>query len=307
MVFLLKNQVQDMIDCELAYINTKHPDFVDCQQALVPVITGHVSAPAAAPTAAAPNMASCSEADEDENDDDADLERTKLKRKEGEEQQAEGGPFWRGWFGGGQEEPEPRPRRGGRRSSFGMMDPSELEAFRRSQKQAAASEGTVRAGNRVDPPAPVPLTRKELEVKLVQTLIRSYFDIVARDLCDKVPKAIMAFMVNRLKETLQNELITALYEDSTVEALMAEPSEVAARRIAAKAREAALLQASVLLADTKAFALPGSVEGTPVPSVATRAPLSRNGSNPAAGGLSGKTNPLAAVALRHRSAQKENR
>ena len=108
------------------------------------------------------------------------------------------------------------------------MDPSELEKFRASQQfasvaEAMASEGRPSTDANMPPPPPASviaqcrdpttLNDKDLQVFVVQQLIRSYFDIVARDFCDKVPKAIMATVVNSVKENLQNELITALYDD----------------------------------------------------------------------------------------------
>ena len=289
-------QVRDLIDSELAYINTKHPDFMDCQSAFLPILAGQlqlaaqVAATAAGAAAGVPALVSAAApaaADESRfvsrlspppkprgsDDDDGGFEDCYSgAQSDAHHGQQPGGPFWKGWFGGqGQQRglepvPQPRPRRGGRRSSFGILDPSELGAFREHQSQQQQSQpvaGPPRAGTKVAQPAP--LTRKELEVALVQNLIRSYFDIVARDFCDKVPKQIMAFMVNKLKDSLQNELITALYEDATVERLMAEPPEVAHQRRAVAVREQTLLQAASLLSDARAFALPPGLAAAAAP------------------------------------------
>jgi len=349
--------VSDLIDSELAYINTKHPDFMDCQSSFLPLLANqlqlsnaHSAAAVVEPTpppvpaaAAAPPPAAAVSNDQlvsrspelpkppprksSDDDDDCGFEDCESL------QQQEGGPFWKGWFGGqGQQNSEPvtqpRPRRGGRRSSFGILDPSELDAFRESQQSQQHSQqqptagGAPRAGTKVPaPPPPAPMTRKELEVTLVQNLIRSYFDIVARDFSDKVPKQIMAFMVNKLKDSLQNELITALYEDATVEQLMAEPPEVAQQRQDVAAREQALLQAANLLSDTRAFALPPKLAAAaaPPPSAAAASKTgsvlgtsSRNlnaGSNYGnVGGSKPVVNPLAAIAGKRQSVrgQKEN-
>jgi len=366
--------VSDLIDSELAYINTKHPDFMDCQSSFLPLLASQLQlsaanstlplaavnpaapavertvAPPSAPAAAVAPVAAPAASNDQLVSRSPELAKPPRKRSDDDDcgfedceslQQQEGGPFWKGWFGGqGQQQiPEPvtqpRPRRGGRRSSFGILDPSELDAFRESQQSqqqqqqmqhqstaAAAGGGAPRAGTKVSaPPPPVPLTRKELEVTLVQNLIRSYFDIVARDFSDKVPKQIMAFMVNKLKDSLQNELITALYEDATVEQLMAEPPEVAQQRQDVAAREQALLQAANLLSDSRAFALPSKLASAAAPPPSAAVPQSgsvlgtsrslNTAPSYGNGGLGGNKpvlNPLAAIAGKRQSVrgQKEN-
>jgi len=178
-------------------------------------------------------------------------------------------PFWAPWFGQQPQaphgapplsQPEPRPRRGGRRSSFGILDPKDLENFRRQQeKQGRGDDQQVEPkalDASIDEEEAAPTSREQLEVRIVQQLIRAYFDIVRRDFCDKVPKAIMATMVNRLKDNLHNELVTALYEDQTIDDLMREPEEVGQRRAAVRDRESTLQKALTILNDTRLFSLP---------------------------------------------------
>merc|ERR1711988_1532931 len=163
---------------------------------------------------------------------------------------------------GGRE--QPRPRRGGRRSSFGILDLQELEKFRAAQfspvAEAMAAEESEQQNMSIIAQCrdPSTLNEKDLQVYVVQQLIRSYFDIVARDFCDKVPKAIMATLVNCLKENLQNELITALYDDVAVDELMKEPEEIGERRIALKALEESLNAALTILNDSTNFSVRGA-------------------------------------------------
>ena len=66
----------------------------------------------------------------------------------------------------------------------------------------------------------------------LERLIRSYFFIVRKNIQDSVPKAIMHFLVNFVKDQLQSELVALLYKTSTNEHddLLNESSHIAQRR-----------------------------------------------------------------------------
>ena len=65
-----------------------------------------------------------------------------------------------------------------------------------------------------------------------EKLIRSYFLIVRKNIQDTVPKAIMHFLVNYVKDQLQSELVSALYKTATHEhdELLDESGHIAQRR-----------------------------------------------------------------------------
>eukprot|EP01047_Picozoa_sp_COSAG01_P110464 COSAG01_NODE_39286_length_478_cov_3.068602_1_plen_46_part_10 len=46
---------------------------------------------------------------------------------------------------------------------------------------------------------------------MVQNLTRAYFRIVKKNVTDGVPKAIMYFLVNRMKANVQKQLLQELY------------------------------------------------------------------------------------------------
>lgn len=77
----------------------------------------------------------------------------------------------------------------------------------------------------------VPPTDRELsEVQVIKSLIDSYFKVVRKNFTDLVPKTIMFFLVNHVKDAMQNELVSELYRDSEVPSLMKEAEDVAQRR-----------------------------------------------------------------------------
>jgi len=65
---------------------------------------------------------------------------------------------------------------------------------------------------------------------LTERLIKSYFLIVRKNIQDSVPKAIMHFLVNYVKDNLQSELVSHLYKQEEIEKLLEESDHIAARR-----------------------------------------------------------------------------
>jgi dynamin 1-like protein len=65
---------------------------------------------------------------------------------------------------------------------------------------------------------------------VIERLIRSYFLIIRKSIQDSVPKAIMHFLVNFVKDNLQSELVTHLYKHDQFGDLLAESEHIAVRR-----------------------------------------------------------------------------
>lgn len=63
-----------------------------------------------------------------------------------------------------------------------------------------------------------------------ERLIRSYFLIVKKNIQDTIPKAIMHFLVNFIKDNLQSELVSSLYKKEELEFLLEESEHIAQRR-----------------------------------------------------------------------------
>lgn len=65
---------------------------------------------------------------------------------------------------------------------------------------------------------------------VVERLIKSYFYIVRKSIQDSVPKAVMHFLVNYVKDNLQSELVTHLYKSENAEDFLNESDHIAVRR-----------------------------------------------------------------------------
>lgn len=80
-------------------------------------------------------------------------------------------------------------------------------------------------------PSDVPSTdRERVEMDVIKSLIESYFGIVRKNFTDMVPKTIMYFLVNHVRESLQNELVSELYRDAEMGVLLQEAEDIAVRR-----------------------------------------------------------------------------
>ncbi|VDN14386.1 unnamed protein product, partial [Dibothriocephalus latus] len=71
---------------------------------------------------------------------------------------------------------------------------------------------------------------EQRDCDLIGQLIHSYFQIVRKNILDTVPKAIMNFLVNYVKDNLQSELVSKLYKSEECDELLKESEHVAQRR-----------------------------------------------------------------------------
>ncbi|KAI7727969.1 hypothetical protein M8C21_002814 [Ambrosia artemisiifolia] len=85
--------------------------------------------------------------------------------------------------------------------------------------------------------------QEAIEIHVTKLLLRSYYDIVRKNIEDAVPKAIMHFLVNHTKRELHNVFIKKLYRDDMFEQMLQEPEEVATKRKRTRERLRVLQQA----------------------------------------------------------------
>jgi dynamin 1-like protein len=100
-----------------------------------------------------------------------------------------------------------------------------------------------------------PSDKERFETELIQTLLISYFNIVRKNIQDTVPKAIMHFLVNKSKNEIQNELVSALYKEELFEELLEENPAIASRRKAVKQMVDMLTRAHEILNEIRDFSV----------------------------------------------------
>ncbi|XP_018304493.1 dynamin-1-like protein isoform X2 [Mycetomoellerius zeteki] len=93
--------------------------------------------------------------------------------------------------------------------------------------------------------------REQRDCDIIERLIRSYFYIVRKSIQDSVPKAVMHFLVNHVKDNLQSELVTHLYKSDQAEALLIESEHIAVRRKETADMLKALTQAGHIISEIR--------------------------------------------------------
>jgi replication fork clamp-binding protein CrfC len=97
--------------------------------------------------------------------------------------------------------------------------------------------------------------RQKRETEVIKQLLTTYFGIIQISVQDKIPKAIVHFLVNKVKAEIQNELVAAFYKEHLFSQLLAESDEVAKKRAAAKKMLGCLQQAADTLHEIRDFKL----------------------------------------------------
>ncbi|EFX86061.1 hypothetical protein DAPPUDRAFT_309039 [Daphnia pulex] len=93
--------------------------------------------------------------------------------------------------------------------------------------------------------------REKRDCEVIERLIKTYFYIVRKSIQDSVPKAVMHFLVNHVKDNLQSELVTHLYRPDQIDLLLAESEHIAQRRKEAADMLEALQRASVIIGEIR--------------------------------------------------------
>ncbi|XP_051006532.1 dynamin-1-like protein isoform X8 [Acomys russatus] len=238
--------VHNLVAIELAYINTKHPDFADAcglmnnnieeqrRNRLARELPSAASRDKSSkvPSALAP----------------ASQEPSPAASAEADGKVASGG----GGIGDAAQEPATGNWRG-------MLKTSKAEELLAEEKSKPipimpASPQKGHAVNLLDVPVPVARklsAREQRDCEVIERLIKSYFLIVRKNIQDSVPKAVMHFLVNHVKDTLQSELVGQLYKSSLLDDLLTESEDMAQRRKEAADMLKALQGASQIIAEIR--------------------------------------------------------
>ncbi|CAI5528730.1 unnamed protein product [Closterium sp. Naga37s-1] len=278
-----ETMIRHLIDMEMDYINTSHPSFIGGSRAVEIILqqlregkgsegggqgAAGVGAAGGALTAAAAGGGSPSTAAV-ASVAAAAKQRVMLMRKEGagqgqggqEQQQQQGGKQAATANGtvadkqgsswgissifGGQER-----NRGGNVSSataltpFPLASPEPMSAPGGSAPNEPASTILLR-----EPPSILRASEQRsaeegVEIGVTRLLLKSYYDIVRKNIQDAVPKAIMHFLVNHVKRELHSVFIQQLYREALFEEMLQEREDIASKRQRCKDIYAVLQQAA---------------------------------------------------------------
>ncbi|KAF4091156.1 hypothetical protein AMELA_G00033800 [Ameiurus melas] len=228
--------VHNLVAIELAYINTKHPDFADACGLMNNNIEEQRrnrmrDLPQAVPrdkTLKGPGGQSLPPSDQALSEGDV------AKGTSAQADQETGTGTWRGMLKKGEEG----------QSDEKSKQPGPLPA----------SPQKGHAVNLLDVPVPVVRklsAREQRDCEVIERLIKSYFLIVRKNIQDSVPKAVMHFLVNHVKDSLQSELVGQLYKSGLLADLLTESEDMAQRRKEAADMLQALQKASQVIAEIR--------------------------------------------------------
>ncbi|XP_056665721.1 dynamin-1-like protein isoform X6 [Monodelphis domestica] len=197
---ITNEMVHNLVAIELAYINTKHPDFVD----MILVSASFNS---------------------NKNDTCQANDPRCWKNEKGRDDTA------------AEEKESPR-------ASF--------------QLGAYPSTSQTHAINLLDVPMPIARKlsqREQRDCEVICRLIQSYFLIVRKNIQDSVPKTVMHFLVNYVKDHLQSELVRQLYKTQLLEGLLTESEDMAQQRNEAASMLETLRKASQTISEIREIQL----------------------------------------------------
>ncbi|XP_062022340.1 dynamin-related protein 3A-like isoform X2 [Rosa rugosa] len=122
----------------------------------------------------------------------------------------------------------------GEQSLFGNRTSSDGSLDSRSFGEQNPSQSMPSVIQLREPPSilrPIEVTEhKAVEIVITKLLLRSYYDIVRKNIQDLVPKAIMHFLVNLTKRTLHRTFIQKFYRENLFEELLQEQDAFVLKR-----------------------------------------------------------------------------
>ncbi|XP_071350408.1 dynamin-1-like protein isoform X1 [Trachinotus anak] len=235
--------VHNLVAIELAYINTKHPDFADACGLMNNNIEEQRrnrmrDLPSAVPR-------------------DKSLKGPGGQSLSPNEPPAPEGEVAKAAAGGAQSSSVSEQTDGGTGNWRGMLKKGEEGAAgdrAMPLNPLPASPQKGHAVNLLDVPVPVSRklsAREQRDCEVIERLIKSYFLIVRKNIQDSVPKAVMHFLVNHVKDCLQSELVGQLYKTGLLDDLLTESEDMAQRRNEAADMLKALQKASQVIAEIR--------------------------------------------------------
>ena len=184
--------VRNLIKRELAYINTHNAEFVNSPLVLNPQKSEPKKEAVPAP------------------------EQTAAQKEEG------------GWFsswGGDSKEAKRKEEEEARARAKAKAAAAAAAAAKKKDEGGKVTLGGMPSNLNL-PENATDAQKERAQIAMVQNLSAAYFRIVKKNLADGVPKAIMYFLVNRVKANVQKHLLQELYTEYTFSRLLSESEEM---------------------------------------------------------------------------------
>jgi len=232
------SMVENLVAIELSYINTKHPDFHDAQL-VGTLVKNTLEDQKSRSSQRAINMPALNEVKQDNTKKEQGLLANLMKQTNLASVPTVNGSASTDEGAAGGDDPD---------------TPSKSIASGSSAHVVASPMKPVNLLPEV--PITTSLSRKlspreQRDCEVIERLIKSYFLIIRKNIQDSVPKAIMHFLVNFVKDNLQSELVTHLYKHDQFNDLLSESEHIAIRRREAAEMLKALQKASLIISEIR--------------------------------------------------------
>ncbi|XP_035676394.1 dynamin-1-like protein isoform X11 [Branchiostoma floridae] len=210
------SMVENLVGIELSYINTKHPDFADAS-----LISALISS-------------------------QEELRKQQRNRSVG--------PGDHGFHSvqAAENKPAKQEVAVGKSMLENLWVSPQLEPEDSPSKVASGIAAAAKVAARTATPISRKLSpREQRDCEVIERLIKSYFLIVRKNIQDSVPKAIMHFLVNFVKDNLQSELVSQLYKTDFFSDLLQESDQIGTRRKEAAEMLKALQKAGHIISEIR--------------------------------------------------------
>ncbi|XP_074603228.1 dynamin related protein 1 isoform X2 [Brevipalpus obovatus] len=251
------NMVHNLVSVELAYINTRHPDFHDAQ--LIGTLMKNCETSEREKYKRKNPPSSSNEKRIENNDTSALVSNSQVAQSKqwaasnSLSMKFDTSSFWPSNLPFASSQPiEEEPNDESEDMTNGFSSRIQNQMTSGFSMRNSPSVKPVNLLPDVPSISTVKLTPKEQrDCLVIEKLIRSYFLIVRKNIQDSVPKAIMYFLVNHVKDNLQSELVTHLYKNENYKELLSESEHIAVRRRESTEMLKALQKANTIISEIR--------------------------------------------------------
>jgi dynamin 1-like protein len=250
-----RDMIDNLINIELAFVNTSHPDFIGHGQGL----TKHIVEKLLADREAEIRQKAYEEArakfeaeqavQKGAKGTQAPSNPTTAKQGTQQQQQQQQQPQ--------QQTPTSAPSRTVKKedkSIISSLMPTGISITNKNKNKSKPKLSLDNVPMVIKAEGP-PTDNEKFETELIKDLMESYFSIVRKNTQDITPKSIMYFLVNKSKEALHNRLVERLYKEELFDELLGESPDTVARRKTAKELVAMLKRATEVMNEVRDFTL----------------------------------------------------
>eukprot|EP01017_Pseudomicrothorax_dubius_P025788 TRINITY_DN2821_c0_g1_i4.p1 TRINITY_DN2821_c0_g1~~TRINITY_DN2821_c0_g1_i4.p1 ORF type:complete len:446 (-),score=129.08 TRINITY_DN2821_c0_g1_i4:133-1470(-) len=269
--------IKSLIEIELGFVNTDHPDFVGATASLLAMTaedeanaSDRESVARARPIRQADGFKTDQEETKDKNTA-AQLKKTKTAQPELlKEEDQKGNSIWSYIWGSSKKADELEVKLNSRVQKDKKLE-QELENNELSMSRLhlfstetypkqfdlafIQRNAEARVATRLQAPPKMikvegnPRQRERLEMELVKKLLVSYFDVVKKNINDSVPKTIITMLVNNARTMCERELVLSLYKGDALDELLSENAYIVKARETTRKQLVSLHKSLSILAE----------------------------------------------------------